>query len=351
MSEFQSFWFGEELPPYQRLAMKSFVDFGHRYTLYGYRKFDVPEGVALRDANEILPESRVFLYGERAGIGRGSVAGFANLFRYHLLHREGGWWVDTDVVCLSDKVPSDETFIGWEDEELIGCAILRFPEDNWVVRELRDAAERAGADVEWGATGPRLLTRIALEHGLPVHPQSTSYPVQARDALQLLMPERCSAIRQKTSPAPFLHLWNEVMRRAVVFTRMAPPPGSFLAELFDRHGVGFDGAPAYTADQIQRLNENYSVFAFGNEHIDLNRLLRSQVDVLHAEVGMRKVEAIRRDDELKGARDRAERLAAEVAHLEAKMAALQTSTTWRLTAPVRLAVNLFRFRINRRPQP
>ena len=43
------------VPMEKPLAMKSFVAFGHRYILYAYRKFDVPAGVELRDANEILP--------------------------------------------------------------------------------------------------------------------------------------------------------------------------------------------------------------------------------------------------------------------------------------------------------
>jgi len=111
---FQSFWFGETISPYQRLAMKSFIDHGHEYVLYAYDKFDVPRGVELRDAHEILPRSRVFFYGEGAGVGRGSVSAFSNLFRYRLLHERGDWWVDADVVCLSDSVPLDDVFMGWE---------------------------------------------------------------------------------------------------------------------------------------------------------------------------------------------------------------------------------------------
>jgi hypothetical protein len=128
MQKFQSFWFGDCLPLYQQLAAKSFFDFGHEYVLYAYKKFDVPAGVELRDANDILPESRLFFYGERAGVGRGSIAGFSNLFRYNLLHQKGDWWVDADVVCLSKAVPTAEIFMSWEYEHLIGNAILKnFP--------------------------------------------------------------------------------------------------------------------------------------------------------------------------------------------------------------------------------
>jgi hypothetical protein len=59
----------------------------------------------------------VFFYGDRAGIGRGSVSAFSNLFRYYLLHQMGGWWVDADVVCLSECVPATPIFMGWEYEQ------------------------------------------------------------------------------------------------------------------------------------------------------------------------------------------------------------------------------------------
>jgi hypothetical protein len=149
MAEFQSFWFSDAVPVYQRLAMKSFLDYGHQYVLYVYKAFDVPRGVILRDANEILPESSVFFNGDRAGIGRGSVAGFSNLFRYTMLHRIGGWWVDADVICLSEAVPESEIFVGWEYPDLIGNAILKFPAFHSFTREICDQdqtwrGERAG---------------------------------------------------------------------------------------------------------------------------------------------------------------------------------------------------------------
>jgi hypothetical protein len=257
--EFQSFWFGDVVPVYQRLAMKSFLDHGHQYVLYAYKTLDVPAGVILRDASEILPESSVFFYGERAGVGRGSVAGFANLFRYHMLYRLGGWWVDADVICLSGSVPASDTFIGWEYANLIGNAILALPAGHALARDLRDTAEAAGSDVQWGATGPNLLTRLVRERGLLdlVQPRDFAYPVQSMDALHLLIPARRDAVNERISGKPFLHIWNEIQRRAVILPWMAPPPESALSDLFVRHGFDLTTYPTYTADQIARLSDNY----------------------------------------------------------------------------------------------
>jgi hypothetical protein len=247
------------LPVYQRLALKSFIDCGFEYTLYSYRKCEVPRGVELRDANEIVREERVSFYGARADGGQGGISGFSNLFRYHLLRKVGGWWVDADVICLSEKVPETDIFIGWEDEDLVGNAILKLPSGHRLARELCDAADRAGTNIAWGETGPYLLTRLVKEHGLleVVSAQATGFPVRWRDALDLLIPQQREQVREQVKSSTSLHIWNEILRRAVVFTWMAPPPESFIAELFSRHGVSFGDAPVYTADQIQRLSDNY----------------------------------------------------------------------------------------------
>ncbi len=298
MATFQSFWFGDSLPPYQQLAMKSFVDHGHDYVLYSYKQFDAPKGIMLRDANLILPASRIFFYGDRAGVGRGSVAGFSNLFRYHLLHGFGNWWVDADVVCLSSEVPSSDIFMGWEYDELVGNAILKFPQRHDFVRELMDFSERAGSDVEWGHTGPALITKLAIERGITylLRPQTFAYPIQSAIALHLLMPSRRDELVELIAGRPFLHIWNEILRRAVIFPWMAPPAGSLMAELFARHGIDFGRSPIYTADEIQRLYENY-----------LGNTPWAQPFV-----------TTRLETKLKAAEERIEALTAEIEHMRAQ---------------------------------
>jgi hypothetical protein len=93
-------WIGARLSLMEQLTLRSFVACGHRFVLWVYRPLqnDVPEGVAVRDAGEILPPDKVFCY--EAGPWRGSYAGFSDLFRYKLLYDRGGWWSDMDVACL-----------------------------------------------------------------------------------------------------------------------------------------------------------------------------------------------------------------------------------------------------------
>jgi hypothetical protein len=237
MARFQSFWLGGTIPHNQRLCMTSFIDHGHAYDLYSYDTPAVPQGVRLRDASEILPRTEVFFY--RRGASVGSVAGFTNLFRYRLLLLRGGWWVDTDVVCLSPHVPSDTLFLEREDDTTIGNAIIKFPQGHGFVGALYEACRTAGRDITFGQTGPALITAMAKQQGLwdQAGPPSRAYPVHYDDAFLPVTVSGRDATREMTRSAAFLHLWNEVFRRAGSTALHNPPNGSFLAELYRTHRV------------------------------------------------------------------------------------------------------------------
>lgn len=99
-----SLWIGSELGIKEILTIKSFISFGHDFILWVYDeiKTPLPQNVEIRDASKIIPANRVFSYKNKNqfGHGKGSYAGFSDIFRYKLLYEYGGWWVDMDVTCL-----------------------------------------------------------------------------------------------------------------------------------------------------------------------------------------------------------------------------------------------------------
>ena len=112
---FQSLWIGNRLSSMELLSIESFLHFGYQYHLYCYQPIEnVPQGVQVRDANEILPESEIFLH--RGIFGAGSPALFSDIWRYKLLHERGGWWVDTDVVCVRPFEFASEHIVGQQRE-------------------------------------------------------------------------------------------------------------------------------------------------------------------------------------------------------------------------------------------
>ena len=97
-------WIGETLSNIELLTIKSFTSNGHTFFLWNYDNPKVPkiDNLVLKDASEIIPKQFVFSYRNKNkfGHGKGSYAGFSDIFRYKLLYEYGGWWVDMDVTCL-----------------------------------------------------------------------------------------------------------------------------------------------------------------------------------------------------------------------------------------------------------
>ena len=98
-----SLWIGERLSELELLTINSFVRHGHEFHLWTYGNMsNIPDYVQTKDANEIIPEEDVFKYPDDSKLkwGKGSYAGFSDIFRYKLLYEKGGWWVDMDLTCL-----------------------------------------------------------------------------------------------------------------------------------------------------------------------------------------------------------------------------------------------------------
>ncbi|MBL4577859.1 MAG: hypothetical protein JKX74_05265 [Flavobacteriales bacterium] len=97
-------WIGTELSSIELLTITSFLNNGHAFHLWVYDEIStpLPKSVKLKDATKIIPRDRVFCYNKtnQFGHGKGSFAGFSDIFRYKLLYEKGGWWVDMDVCCL-----------------------------------------------------------------------------------------------------------------------------------------------------------------------------------------------------------------------------------------------------------
>jgi hypothetical protein len=88
-----SLWIGT-LSKYEILAIKSWLYNGYEFHLYTYSTVaNIPSGVIVCDANQILPEFLVAQYQ--------SIANFADLFRYKMIYDTGKIWTDIDVFCLN----------------------------------------------------------------------------------------------------------------------------------------------------------------------------------------------------------------------------------------------------------
>ncbi len=246
------FWAYGPFSQLESLSASSFVKLGYDVVIWTYGDLpNAPPGATVADARSIFPEDRVFTY------KNGSYAAFSNLFRYAVLHREGGLYVDTDVIALRppEALPkhpflvaerSDFPMKRWKRRlrrTLSGRApfILNpnvifnpTPQPGNIVDLALAVSERYPPDaMEWGDIGPTLLT--ALHKAL------------SRVTFEVMPPDFANGIDWWECPAPllapggcippqatFLHCFNEMWRRGGVDKNAPYPAGSMMEQLAAR---------------------------------------------------------------------------------------------------------------------
>jgi len=229
-SVIQSLWIGNKLSTMEQLSMSSFLKNEHAYHLYTYRDVEnVPDGVNVKDADEIIPENRIFKYKDYD-----SYAGFANLFRYKLLLENGGIWVDTDLVCLRPfDFSADYVFANvlsarpFRITRPFGHLRRRYHINNWFIKVkpgsdimdycYHESLKRNPEQLNWGDTGPRLLRSAVTKFNLQDYasPPEAFFPISARQWRQLINGSYFAKRKwiKAASSSYGIHLYNEMWRR------------------------------------------------------------------------------------------------------------------------------------------
>jgi hypothetical protein len=117
-------WIGQ-LSPVEHLCLGSFAAQGHPVHLYAYDPIDnLPTGVTIQDAGEILPRELIFK--NQLGKGKGSLAAFSDLFRFKLMLDRGGLWVDADIFCLKPFDFTAPYVFGFEGTS-VASGVIKMP--------------------------------------------------------------------------------------------------------------------------------------------------------------------------------------------------------------------------------
>lgn len=237
----QGLWICGELSIMEQLSIRSFLANGHEYHLYTYGDVkQIPSGTLVKDGNEILPAHQVFTH--QSGWGQGSYAGFADLFRYHLLKQKGGWWVDTDVICLKAFDFSADYVIAstWEGEwgsPATNC-VLKMPKQSKLAMFLsEESSQKDPNQLQFGEIGPHLVQAAITQFNLQdsVVSYETFCPISWRSVKQKIAHSEEPLSRQKivrtakdlvrsvlrpcrrsdkvTTDTYAIHLWNEIWRQ------------------------------------------------------------------------------------------------------------------------------------------
>ena len=169
----KSLWIGNELPMLNYNCIKSWCKF-HPVFLYTYNDIDhVPNGVILKDANEILPESDIFYFNET------DIAPFSDLFRYKLLLK-GGWWLDADFLMTKslDNINKEDYVFGSERTLLVGAfkskqpykiinGFLKAPENSKLIKKVYELSlEKVKKGLKKRCDLMVILKKQVEKHGL-----------------------------------------------------------------------------------------------------------------------------------------------------------------------------------------
>lgn len=209
----QGLWIGSELSVMEQLSITSFQLNGHIYHLYVYDEpRNVPAGTVIKDANEVLPSSSIFQYKQHA-----SYAGFANFFRYKLLLERGGWWADTDTICLQPfdfpegHVFASEVCMGLE---VVNSGIIKVPTGSRAMAYAWEVCQnKQPQQLVWGETGPRLIAEAVRKHSLEQYkkPHYVFCPIGYSEWHKVLESD-IEVVLNESNRA--IHLWNEMWRTA-----------------------------------------------------------------------------------------------------------------------------------------
>lgn len=230
----QGLWIGDQLSIIEQLCIKSFQKNGHEFCLYTYEDVrGVPEGTTLVDANSILPAKDMFIL-------HGSIAEFADYFRWKLLYDKGGYWVDMDMVCLQPFDLKDEIVIGNEDMFTSSIGVLKFPKhhiltefmalhcadinafypwDRKLIKLKKSIKKILGnnskSSFAWGEIGGPLALGKALDHFALKHvvkPYTFFYPIHHAH-WKYIFDDTFEGDYTLFKNSLGIHLWNEMLRR------------------------------------------------------------------------------------------------------------------------------------------
>jgi hypothetical protein len=248
-----SLWTGDGLPPLLAACLESFVRQGHQVVLHAYRNIAAPPGIEVRDASFTLPLKPVGVH-----LGHGAMATFSDWFRYELLERIDGIWIDADLVCIRPIEFGQPYLFGYESRAYIGNAVLRLPAGSALLQHLRRQFVSQGFIPPWfgpvrrcrysvkrlfgahqdistlphGSTGPRALTWYAAVEGVSRY----ALPIDVFYPLHFLKCDRAfdadfevaSVITPRTL---CIHLWHNSLVQCEPHPRSLA--GRMLARDFD----------------------------------------------------------------------------------------------------------------------
>lgn len=248
------FWHGD-LTRLELTAIKSFVYHGFNVNFWNYDGKHV-DGCVTRDANEILPQSDLikYYYIHPVDVINGvephpSLAAFSDVFRIKLLNDVGGWWFDTDCICLTNqhnyyRLRQEQSFIaGLEDDKSIASGVLFVGDDykHKLMEKMQLILDRYSTNDkneihlgQWGILGPAMITEFMHEHGLRAVSKDAFYQWSYYQIDYFVNPAYTEAAIEGLKYSFLIHAWDSLLQKNN-FNKNVVQHGTLLDYLYKKY--------------------------------------------------------------------------------------------------------------------
>jgi hypothetical protein len=241
------FWHGK-ITLYEYACIGSFVKNNFEVNVWSYDNLKLPTGAINKNAAEILPKEMLFNFEMPRG-NAGSLAAFSDVFRLTVIKEKGGWWFDTDCVCLKSqdefvKLTNDVDIVaGWEDNKTVNNAVIFMSRDliEKCLGKLKKLCLKNKNIFEWGESGPLLITELVKENNLnsKILPPEKFYPLYFKYAIDALDPSMTLKIESLTKNSFVYHYWSEVFNRKKINKMELPHKDSYLFKYLEPYYFEF----------------------------------------------------------------------------------------------------------------
>ena len=232
-----NFFWGGDLTNYEISNFLSFKENGFDVNIWSYEELDLPDGINLRDASQIIEKNLLNKF--KQNFQKSNMSSFSNLFRYELIKQQQGWWFDSDCICIESvdkfvELASDEPFIlGLENTNLVGSSVMYVNDlriNQALLDEINLKIKNNNYNFYWGEIGPYLITDVFKNLDIfdSVKDKKLFFSIEPENFNLLFEKKSYQSVVYKLEGSFVCHTWNEMFRKFDINKTYTPPEGSYI---------------------------------------------------------------------------------------------------------------------------
>lgn len=231
MAELGTLWAGNKITKIQEISFASFVKHGHTLNLFIYDDIGtVPDGVVIRDANEVMPFDNI-----------GRLAHFADVFRYKMVEKFNFGWADADTICVTDEWFEEDDYYAISESGFVQNGVFRMPQGSDILKYIIEKASAVDrSSCSWGGTNSEVLTEAFNrfpEYKKYLVPYKIVDGIDFRYWKMLWTPSDFNKIMQISNEIKSFSVYNEMASRAEIDKNYLPD-GSAIKFFYDKYVLG-----------------------------------------------------------------------------------------------------------------